>query len=106
MAKPDRRKATRRPARKTKGEEAGDAHMQLAGVLHPEQALMSREVICADQAYVQWLETWDLEHPQCPFVPAYNGPQHFGGNVYLVKKMMPRDQFEAAFGEIEDKRVH
>ena len=56
----------------------------------------------ADRQQVIWLETWDLTHPQCPWVPQ----TPCDGNLFMISKAMPREQYELMFGEIRDKRVH
>jgi hypothetical protein len=56
----------------------------------------------ADAKQVIWLETWDLTHPQCPWVPT----KPCDGNLFMVSKAMPREQYELMFGEVRDKRVH
>jgi hypothetical protein len=67
-----------------------------------EKGLLSREVVAADRDKVVWVETWNLDHPRCPYAPNVRCM----GSLFMVEKVASREEFEDNFGSVRDKRVH
>lgn len=65
--------------------------------MKPENALISRQIFGVDQGRVVVTETWDLDHPDCPFVC----PQAIWGSLqkptgrYQHQAVMTKEEYAA-----------